>query len=176
MAAPRTLLLAPALLLLTFSRVPTLLSAQATVSTGSIVGTVGDPSGAVIIGANVTITNVATGQVIELTTNSSGSFNSGALVPGSYKTFVTARRFTSAESTLTVIVGNTTAVNVKLQIGSGKEVIKVQNSSLQVNTVQPTVQGVVTEQQIEIADQRPQLPRFVAAGARGSDSGRDELR
>jgi len=52
---------------------------------GSIVGTVTDPSGAVVSGAKVTITNVATGQTIELTANSAGAFNSGAIAPGTYK-------------------------------------------------------------------------------------------
>ena len=42
------------------------LFAQTTVGTGSIVGTVSDPSGAVVSGAKMTITNVATGQVINL--------------------------------------------------------------------------------------------------------------
>lgn len=45
-----------------------MLIAQTTVGTGSIVGMVSDPSGAVINGAKVTITNAATGQVIELIT------------------------------------------------------------------------------------------------------------
>ncbi|MGD0183086.1 MAG: carboxypeptidase-like regulatory domain-containing protein, partial [Terriglobales bacterium] len=50
--------------------------AQTTVGTGSIVGTVTDPSSAVLGGAKVTITNLATGHVMTLTTNSSGAFNS----------------------------------------------------------------------------------------------------
>ena len=123
--------------------------AQTTVGTGSIVGTVSDPSGAVIAGAPVTITNVATGQVIQLATNSSGSFNSGALVPGEYKTLVAFKGFNSAEAAVMVLVGNTATVNVKLQVGSEKEVVEVRVSDLQVNTTQPTVQGVLSEQQIE---------------------------
>jgi len=122
---------------------------QTTIGTGSIVGTVSDPSGAVISGAKITITNVATGQVIEIATNSSGSFNSGALVPGDYKTLVSAKGFSSVGAAVTVLVGNTATLNVNLQIGNEKEVIEVQDSALQVNTAQPTVQGVLTEQQIE---------------------------
>src|SRR5207237_5082827 len=141
--------LAVALLLLIVSIVPTLLFAQATVSTGSIVGTVSDPSGAVISGAEVTITNVATGQVVKLATNSSGSFNSGALIPSDYKAHVSAKGFTSAEMVVTVLVGNTASISVKLQVGSDKEVIDVQGSVVQVNTEQPMVQGVLTEHQIE---------------------------
>ena len=45
-------------------------SAQTTLATGSVVGVVSDPSGAVLVGARINITNLATGQVIEVTTNS----------------------------------------------------------------------------------------------------------
>jgi len=123
--------------------------AQTTVSTGSIVGTVSDPSGAVINGASVSITNVATGQMIDLITNSSGSFNSGALVPGNYKTQVSAKGFSAVAVPVTVLVGNTATVNVNLQVGQEKTVIDVRDSAAQVNTEQPTVQGVLNEQQIE---------------------------
>lgn len=108
-----------------------------------------DPSGALISRADVTITNVATGQVVRLVTNSSGSFNSGALIPADYKAFVSAKGFSSVVIPVMVLVGNTAAVNVNLRIGSGKEVVQAQASALQVNTEQPTVQGVLSEQQIE---------------------------
>lgn len=126
-----------------------LLFAQATVSTGSIVGSVSDASGAVTTGAIVRITNFDSGQVIERATNSSGSFQSGPLVPGNYKVLISAKSFASAAMTVLVQVGNTAALNVKLQIENGKEVVDVQDSSLRVNTVQATVQGVLNEQQIE---------------------------
>ncbi|HXZ40110.1 MAG TPA: carboxypeptidase regulatory-like domain-containing protein [Terriglobales bacterium] len=126
-----------------------LLFAQSTVGTGSIVGTVTDPSGAFIVGANVKITNVDTQQLVGVVTNSSGSFNSGALLPGNYKILVSAKSFNSAESTTTLLVGNTATVNVSLRIGNEKEVVEVQDSASQVNTEQATVQGVLNEQQIE---------------------------
>jgi hypothetical protein len=125
------------------------LFAQTTVGTGSIVGTVSDPTGALISGAEVTITNVATGQVVRLATNSSGSFNSGALIPGDYKVHMSAKGFSSAEAPLTVLVGNTAAVNFGLKVGDEKEVVEVQDSASQVNTEQASVQGVLNEQQIE---------------------------
>src|ERR1700674_4541174 len=125
------------------------LCAQTTVSTGSIVGTVSDPSGAVVSGAKVSITNVATGQLINLTTNSSGSFNSGALIPGNYKTLVSAKGFSSVEVSLTVLVGNTATANVNLQIGQQNQIIDVQGSAVRVNTEQATVQGVLNADQID---------------------------
>ena len=125
-----------------------LLFAQTTVGTGSISGTVTDPSAAVIRGAEITITNLATGQQTIVTTNSSGDFSSGALVPGEYKTTVSATGFRAAESTVSDLVGNTATLNISLQIGAGNEVVTVQGISLQVNTQQPAVQGVLSEQQI----------------------------
>jgi hypothetical protein len=125
------------------------LSAQTTVGSGSIVGIVSDPSGAVISGAEVTITNAATGQVVNLVTNSAGSFTSGALIPADYKAHVSAKGFTSATILVTVFIGNTASVGVRLQVGSDKETVEVPSSTLQVNTEQPTVQGVLSEEQIE---------------------------
>jgi hypothetical protein len=117
--------------------------------TGSIIGTVSDPSGAFISGAEVTITNIASGQVINFTTNSSGLFNSGALIPAGYRMQVGATGFSTAELLVTVLVGNTSTVNVKLQIGGEKEVVEVQDSEVRVNTEQPTVQGVLNADQIQ---------------------------
>lgn len=128
---------------------PSLLFAQTTIGTGSIVGTVSDPSNAVISGAKVTITNVDTHQVVNVVTNSLGSVNSGALIPGNYKIFVSAKGFSSAETFATVQVGNTATVNVSLRIGNEKEVVEVQDSVSRVNTEQATVQGVLNEEQIE---------------------------
>jgi hypothetical protein len=123
--------------------------AQTTVGTGSIVGTVSDSSGAVVSVASVTITNLATGEVLHLISNSAGAFNSGALVPGEYATLISAKGFSSIQARTTVLVGNTSRINATLRLGTGKEIIEVEDGALQVNTEQPTVQGVLTEQQIE---------------------------
>src|SRR5882762_7864935 len=125
------------------------MQAQSTVSTGSIVGTVTDPSGAVVSGAKVSITNTATGQTIELTSNSAGAFSSGPLSPGSYKVQVSAKGFNTVGTVATVQVGNTATVNAKMQLGQESTTIEVQASSVQVNTEQATVQGVLNSQQIE---------------------------
>src|SRR5215469_16501046 len=125
------------------------LLAQTTVGTGRVVGAVNDPSGAVIRSAKIKVTNTATAQVIELATNSSGSFNSGALIPGNYKVQISAVGFGSLEVSTIVLLGNTSTVNVTLQIGPETHVVEVQSSEIRVNTEQPTVQGVLDEHQIE---------------------------
>jgi len=125
------------------------LLAQTTIGTGSIVGTVSDPSGAVLGGAPVNITDSATGQAINITTNPSGTFNSGALIPGNYRIRLTAKGFGPVTVSATVLVGNTTTVNATLPVGSDKTMLDVQETATGVNTEQPTVQGVLSEQQIE---------------------------
>src|SRR3979411_1389756 len=124
-------------MLLLFSA--SLLVAQTTVGTGSIVGTVTDPSGAVVSDAKVVITNTGTNQSINLASNSSGSFNSGALAPGSYKVQASAKGFSTLDQTVGVQVGNTATVNIKLAVGQESQIIEVQGSAVAVNTEQAEV-------------------------------------
>jgi uncharacterized surface anchored protein len=60
---------------------------------GSIQGTITDPSGAVIPGATVTISNPDMGYTHTLTTDSAGLYSLGPLVPGNYTIKVTAASF-----------------------------------------------------------------------------------
>lgn len=124
-------------------------SAQTTISTGSIQGTITDQSGAVVPGAKVEITNKGTGQTFSVTTTSSGTYASGALNPGEYQVRVEAKGFKTSETPITVQVNVTSSANLKLAVGQESEVVEVQGSEVAVNTEQATVQGVLTAQQIE---------------------------
>jgi len=123
--------------------------AQTTISTGSIQGTVTDPSGAVVTGAKITISNKSTGRVFEVATTSAGTYTSGALTPGEYTVKVEAAGFKTDELQLPVLVGVTTAGNAKLQVGQASQVVQVQATEIAVNTEQATVQGVLNAQQID---------------------------
>jgi len=138
--------------LLTLSMFPGLQSsvmAQTTIATGSIVGTVTDPSGAIVSGAKVTIINTGTNEATQLTTNSSGYYNSGAMIPGTYKIEVSAPGFSTETQEAAVQVGNTLTANVHLTVGQSSTTIEVQSSAVQVNTEQAEVQGVLSAQQIQ---------------------------
>jgi hypothetical protein len=128
---------------------PAAASAQATISTGDIVGTVTDQSGAVVPGAHVTVINEATRRQLDLNTNTAGLYESGALTPGDYTVRVGATGFTTTEIHLTVQVSNTSNGNVALRVGETTTTVEVQAAGVQVNTEQATVQGVITTQQIE---------------------------
>jgi hypothetical protein len=133
--------------LMSISSFPTA-SAQTTAQ-GSVQGTVTDPSGAVVAGAKITITNKATGQVVNTATNGSGTYSSGALLPGQYVVRVEAKSFKTAELPVTVQVTVTSAGNIRLAVGQPNEVGEVRTSAAQVNTEQATVQGVLTAEQID---------------------------
>src|SRR3989442_3896518 len=123
--------------------------AQTTISTGSTQGTVLDPSNALVSGAKVTITNKATGQVLTTTTNSAGTYTSGALIPGDYVVRVEQSGFKSVELPIKVEVGVTAPGSLKLQVGNTKELVEVAATEPHVNTEQATVQGVLNADQID---------------------------
>ncbi|HTU48239.1 MAG TPA: carboxypeptidase regulatory-like domain-containing protein [Bryobacteraceae bacterium] len=123
--------------------------AQTTVATGSISGVVTDPSGAAVVGAKVTITNLANGQSTGFTANSDGIYNSGGLIPGEYQVTVEQPGFSTVKLKVTVQVGVTANGNVKLTIGQASQIVEVTTSAVAVNPDQATVQGVLTAQQID---------------------------
>ena len=144
---PRVVLTSASLLCVLLSS--SMLLAQTTISTGSIQGLVTDPSGAVVSGAKISISNKATGRVITIKTTSAGAYTSGALTPGDYTLRADAQGFKTSEVALTVQVGVTASGNVKLQVGQSPQVVVVQVTEVAVNTQQATVEGVLTTQQIE---------------------------
>ncbi len=146
-ATARFCLTALAIALLLVSSTP--IHAQTTISTGSINGTITDPSGAVVAGAKITITNKATGQVVATASNSAGTYTSGALTPGDYVVRVESKGFKTTDLPLNVQVGVTASGNVKLQVGEASQIVEVQATEVQVNTEQASVQGVLNAQQIE---------------------------
>src|SRR5882672_2441940 len=120
---------------------PSRLGAQTTSSTGSIQGTVTDQTGAVVSGATIAITSKERGQVIHVTTTSTGTYASGSLVPGSYLVRVENEGFKAAELSVVVQVGVTSPGNISLQLGQSTQVVKVDSSDVRVNTEQTTIQG-----------------------------------
>ncbi len=65
---------------------------------GSISGTVTDPSGSAVANAKVTITETTKGTSSDVTTNESGQYTKGQLIPGTYKVTVEAPGFSKVQS------------------------------------------------------------------------------
>jgi hypothetical protein len=144
---PRICVASASLFLVMMGALP--LPAQTTISTGSVQGLVTDPSGAVVSGANISISNKATGRLMIVKSTSAGAYTSGALTPGDYTLRVEAPGFKTSEIAVTVQVGVTASGNVKMQVGQATQVVEVQGTEIAINTQQATVQGVLTTEQIE---------------------------
>lgn len=126
-----------------------LASAQVSISTGSVTGTVTDPQGAAVPNARVTIANKDTGISQTLETSDSGTFTSGALAPATYVVRIEAKNFKTYQTTLAVQVGQISTANARLEIGDSSLVIEVTGSVIQVNSEQSTVQDVLTAADID---------------------------
>src|SRR5271165_3696199 len=126
-----------------------LLLAQSTLGTGSIQGVVSDPTGAVLSGAKITITNQATAGVIRVTTSSTGTYTSGPMQPGDYKVRVEAKGFQTAEFSVTAQVSVVSSGSVHLQPGKESQVVQATEAQVAVNIEQATVQAVLNGDQIE---------------------------
>jgi hypothetical protein len=98
--------------------------AQSNIS-GDLTGTVTDPSGASIVGANVVATYSATGSINETKTNSTGSFRISLLNPGAYILKVSAPGFRDSASAVEVSVGQVATLNIHMALGSAAQTVEV---------------------------------------------------
>lgn len=109
----------------------------------AISGTVTDPSGAVIAGAKVTVTNKATSFVREDTTNGSGQFNITALPPATYTVSISASGFKAYAQDVVMLADTTRNMDIHLQVGQASDQVTVEASAVQVNTVSPVLGQVI---------------------------------
>ncbi len=126
--------------------------ARAQVATGAILGTVTDPSGAVVPTASVTVTDTSTGRVWHVTTDSSGSYDVEALpAEGTlYNVSVTTKGFkTFISSGVKLSPGERATVNIALTVGTTVSEVTVSAAPLRVNTSSGAVGGTITSTQIE---------------------------
>jgi hypothetical protein len=118
--------------------------------TGTITGTVSDPSGAVIPHASVTITNTGTGIVTNAKTGDTGLFTVPALPFGNYVVSAAADRFGQAASSPFVLnAGATTRVDLKLSLATVSESVEVTGTTASVNLSNATSGTTLNETQIE---------------------------
>jgi len=96
-------------------------------STSALTGTVSDPTGAVIPGVTVTATAIATNQTRTVTTDESGVYRLPLLEPVAYRVrFAVAGFKTAEDSSITVVVTESTVLNRKLEVGAPSEQVTVE--------------------------------------------------
>jgi len=102
--------------------------------TGSISGTVSDPTGAVIAGVNVTATNTAQGVETKTTTDTSGFYNFPRLAVGSYDVQVETPGFSpQKKSAIAVDADASIRMDFTLQVSEKTEEVTVSESTEQVH-------------------------------------------
>ncbi len=117
--------------------------------TGSIVGTVKDGSGAVVVAADVEVTDIERGQTFKTATSESGEYVASPLRVGQYKVTVAKAGFKKAVSeTVELNVQGRVAVNITLQVGQTTEVMVVTGAAPLLETETSELGQVVDQKRV----------------------------
>lgn len=113
--------------------------------TGELTGLVTDPTGAVVAGAQVTLTNTSTGETRTATTTSAGTYRFGALqVVGAYALDITAKNFKTYKiENIIISVGVVTTHDAKLEVGTQGETVTVEAGAQLVQTTDSSLSGLI---------------------------------
>jgi len=152
---------------------PGTISGQAS---AGITGTITDPSGAVVTGANVTITNEGTSVSDHTVSESAGTFSFKGVIPGKYTVAIDAQGFKKAvQKGVTVEVSRNATVDFTLSAGAANETVSVEANAIALNTTQPelgsTIESVVVQAlPTEVSGRGRQVDslQFLAPGTTGS--------
>ncbi|HKN77414.1 MAG TPA: carboxypeptidase-like regulatory domain-containing protein [Candidatus Acidoferrum sp.] len=143
MLSKRSLLGIGALLCLC-ALVPSALFAQSA-STGTVAGTVTDPSGAAVGAATVTLTDKGTNIPRVASSNDNGRYIFVDVPAGTYDLTVSKQGFRISRLTgQTVNVGTALTLNVSLEVGSVAESVEVTASNAELQTLNATVGNTVS--------------------------------
>jgi Carboxypeptidase regulatory-like domain len=128
-----------------------LLAGVAVAQTGSIQGTVTDKSGAVIQGAEITVSNGETNTVRTATTNGTGGYSFPDLVPGTYEVTIKKENFKVFRATaVTLTVAQVLPLNAALEPGAVSEEVQVRGDQLPpVDLESSQVSNVVDSQKMQ---------------------------
>jgi hypothetical protein len=126
------------------------LSQQAANST--LTGTITDPHGAVVAGANVKATHKATGVKRETVSNDEGLYVLSNMHPGDYELRVEAKGFTTkvTKTAVSLKVGQTAALNIPLEVGvSETVVVDLESRRALIDSNDSLVDGIVESREVE---------------------------
>jgi hypothetical protein len=119
-------------------------------TTGGISGTIYDPKGAVLSGAEVSAINAATGEARSATTSSSGEYRISDLPPGTYTVTVTAAGFqTYKADQVPVAVGSMSDIAPKLTVGDVAQTVEVTDETPLMHTQSSEISSVVDQNMID---------------------------
>jgi hypothetical protein len=115
----------------------------------TVFGTVTDPSGAVIAGAQVTILNQSTGLKRVSSTDSTGQYRIAGLPIGNYSVRVQKEEFqTQVREGVTPTSASSLTMNFSLAVGSHPQELTVRGDVNEIDSTTSTVSGLVTQQSL----------------------------
>jgi hypothetical protein len=118
--------------------------AQAQVSGATLSGLITDERGGPVPSAAVSIKNVSTGVVRDITSNSEGFYSAPNLLPGAYEVTVSAKGFqTLIHRGITLTVGAQQALNLTLKVGELTQRVEVSATPLTIQTTSSTISATV---------------------------------
>ena len=95
-------------------------------STGTMIGTVTDPSGAVVPAAKIDLKDLTTGNVRTSLSNGSGQYSFVGVQPGTYSASATHAGFRAMSVPRVVVeVGKSYNINLSLEVGAAQTVVEV---------------------------------------------------
>lgn len=115
---------------------------------GQIVGTVTDPTGAVVSGATITVTQVGTGFSRTGKSNAQGEFAVPSLHPANYQLAVKAAGFSNFTSVVTLQADQSLTVNVGLKMGEASQTVTVEGAAALVDTTSSSLGQVVDQARV----------------------------
>jgi hypothetical protein len=122
---------------------------QAQQGTSSVAGKVTDAQGGVLPGVIVVVTNEDTGVFRELITGSGGSFAVAQIVPGRYRISAKLEGFKALDRRgITLTVGQTTTVDLSLEVGGLAETLTVTGEAPLVDVSSVEIGGHISAQEL----------------------------
>jgi len=123
--------------------------AFAQITTTNMEGTVEDPTGGVVVGAQVSATNTDTNLLRTTQTNSQGEYRIDFLPAGNYQLEVTAQGFKKfVRSGITLQVNVPARVDASLEVGNMAQSVTVNGGAPLVNTVTPEIGRTIQNEEI----------------------------
>lgn len=118
-------------------------------NTTSLSGTVTDVTGAVISGADVSISNAASGSRQNTRTSTKGEFSFEQIQPGTYEVKVVAPGFSEQDEKVELLVSTPVTLVFKLTVGTTEQTVTVETNLAEVNTTDATLGKAFNSAQVE---------------------------
>ena len=119
------------------------------IATTSLRGTIKDPTGALVPGAKITITDKATGTSLSAVADGSGNYSFAQIPPAKYLIAVAASGFGAQTKSAELLVNQPATINFSLTIQSSNETVDVSGIAQTLNTSDATIGNSVGNQTIE---------------------------